>query len=269
MLDSSPVTHQRSHGIARATLSASGALVDLFQKGSAKAILPRVDGDVPEVVFLNTSGGLTGGDTLSYTLSVADGGTAIAATQTAERAYASSAGAASVEVALEVGDAGVLYWFPQETILFNRASVERTTTVTLGQGARFLGIETLVLGRAHMKERLGSVHLRDARRMYHDGRLIHAEQVGLSDAVLADGRSPAGWQGRTVLASITYLGEDAEDRITAVRRSIADVPDAAASAWSGRLVIRMLADDSWRVRTALAPVLKHLGPGHLPRVWQS
>lgn len=269
MLDSAPVSHQRSHGTARAALNARGALVDLFQKGSAKAILPRVDGPIPEVVFLNTSGGLTGGDTLSYTLDVAPGGTAMAATQTAERAYASPAGAAQVSVDLKVGDSATLYWLPQETILFNRAAVNRTTTVRLGQGARFLGIETLVLGRMHMKERLASVHLKDARRIFREGQIHHAEQVALDDTILADDTSPAGWQGHTVMSSVTYLAEDAEDRITAVRALIRDVPEAAASAWKGRLVVRMLADDSWRVRIALAPVLKHLGPGHLPRVWQS
>ena len=79
------------------------ALADLFQQGSARAILPRVDGDVTEVVFLNTSGGLTGGDRLDLALTLAPGLCATATTQTAERAYRSAAGVARAEVRLTVG----------------------------------------------------------------------------------------------------------------------------------------------------------------------
>ena len=62
-------TMQRSHGKAMVRFALRGdqtRLRDLAQSGSAKAMLPRVWGHVPEVVFLNTSGGLTGGDALSY-----------------------------------------------------------------------------------------------------------------------------------------------------------------------------------------------------------
>jgi urease accessory protein len=61
---------QRSHGeavVAMDCVAGKARLVRLGQKGSAKAILPQ-EGDVPELVFLNTSGGLTGGDTLSLQL---------------------------------------------------------------------------------------------------------------------------------------------------------------------------------------------------------
>ncbi len=56
---------QRVRGEARVALGRAG-LRDLRQAGSAKAMLPRVDGDVPEVVFLNTAGGVTSGDRLDY-----------------------------------------------------------------------------------------------------------------------------------------------------------------------------------------------------------
>lgn len=55
---------ERVRGAAEVTLShrADAVRLDkLGQQGSAKAFLPRVHGPVPEVVFLNTAGGLTGG----------------------------------------------------------------------------------------------------------------------------------------------------------------------------------------------------------------
>ena len=106
MLDDMPVTMQRSRGDARVELvhaSRGTVLSDLRQKGSAKAFLPRTDGDRPEVVFLNTSGGLTGGDTLHYGLALGEGARAVGATQTAERGYRAISGAAQVTVDLSVG----------------------------------------------------------------------------------------------------------------------------------------------------------------------
>ena len=44
------------------------ALDRLYQQGCAKAILPRTMAPVPEVVLINTSGGVTGGDRLDWRL---------------------------------------------------------------------------------------------------------------------------------------------------------------------------------------------------------
>jgi len=83
---------ERSHGAAHVRLRAGpdGARLEgLEQAGSAKAFIHRAASG-PEVVFLNTSGGLTGGDRLSYRLDLAAGCRATATTQTAERAYRST-----------------------------------------------------------------------------------------------------------------------------------------------------------------------------------
>ena len=107
MFDTPYSSYQRARGEARVALRSDGNVSSLFQSGSAKAMIPRTHGPCPEVVFLNTSGGLTGGDRLSLSLDLAQGVTAMAATQTAERAYASPDGKASVHVDLTVG-AGVI-----------------------------------------------------------------------------------------------------------------------------------------------------------------
>ena len=88
---------QRSHGTARLGIVARHgrpALADLYQAGSAKVFLPRGGGAPDEAVFLNTSGGLTGGDRISFALTLAPGLRLTATTQTAERAYASPGAAA-------------------------------------------------------------------------------------------------------------------------------------------------------------------------------
>lgn len=271
MLDTTFSTYQRSRGTARVSLKASGQIETLYQAGSAKAMIPRSHGPCPEVVFLNTSGGLTGGDRLEFQLKVSDEATALAATQTAERAYASPGGApAKVKVDITVGKRATVFWLPQETILFDRSALDRETTVHLGEGARFLGIETIVLGRAHMGERVQRLEFRDVRRMFDSvGSPLHAEQIALDDDVLKRRADPVSLQNATVFSTVTYLGPDASDKLSTVRDLLeAADPRLAVSGWDKRLIIRALGEDSWSLRAALVPALKYLTNGPLPRVWQ-
>ncbi|WP_313353164.1 urease accessory protein UreD, partial [Paracoccus sp. (in: a-proteobacteria)] len=103
MLDTSTDTRmQRSRGAAMVRLGPRG-LVDLAQSGSAKAMLPRMTAGRPEIVFLNTAGGLASGDRLDYRIELTAGAQALATTQTAERAYRAEGGPARVALHLQVG----------------------------------------------------------------------------------------------------------------------------------------------------------------------
>lgn len=237
-------------------------LTHLRQQGSAKVILPRV-GAVPEIVFLNTSGGLTGGDRLSYETRLADGVRALATTQTAERAYRSPGDMARVSVAHTVGAGGWLDWLPQETILFDDCAVERRTTVELGPGAGCLLLEPVVLGRAAMGETVGRVWFTDWREVRQAGRLRLVEPLRLTDAALQSG--VAGLAGCRAFASIAMVAQGAEDALGPVR---AVLTDGAASAFDGKVMVRIMAADGWPMRQQIAAVLGVLRRTALPRVWQ-
>ncbi|MEM6480107.1 MAG: urease accessory protein UreD, partial [Pseudomonadota bacterium] len=81
-----PPVLQRARGHA-AIGYRDGKLKQLSQSGSAKVMTPACHGQSPEAVFLNTAGGLTGGDRFTFSASVEDGALFLT-TQTAERAYA-------------------------------------------------------------------------------------------------------------------------------------------------------------------------------------
>jgi urease accessory protein len=264
--------HQRVDGEAAVTLSLRSGrsrLDGLAQRGAAKAMLPRVHGGWPEVVFLNTAGGLTGGDRLRYRLELGAGARAVATTQTAERAYASAGGTASVEVALQAGAGARLHWVPQETILFDRAALHRRTEVALAGTAEALVAEVLVLGRAAMGESLRAVQLTDHRRILRDGRPLVVEPLRLDDATLAGGA--AGLNGARALATLVLAAPGAEDALTAARAACAgagaDVT-AGASAWDGRCIVRAMARDAAPLRRLVARLIETLGQQGLPRVWQ-
>ncbi len=255
--------HQRTTGEAFVRLAAGGGVADLRQQGSAKVMLPHVGGR-PEVVFLNTSGGLTGGDRLTYGLDMPDGLRAVATTQTAERAYLAREGEAQVTVTHRVGAGGWLDWLPQETILFQGAALTRTTRVELGAGAGCLLLEAVVLGRAAMGETVGRVAFSDRREVWQGGRPRLVEPVLLTDAALATG--PAGLHGARAFASIAMVAQGAEDALGPVRAVLGD--DAAASGFDGKLMVRLRATDGWPLRQQIARVLRVLTARALPRVWQ-
>ncbi|MDT8854358.1 urease accessory protein UreD [Paracoccaceae bacterium Fryx2] len=263
---------QRSHGEAVVTLvpgPGRARLRGLRQIGCAKAILPRCEGAVPEVVFLNTAGGLTSGDLLSYALTLGPGCRALATTQTAERAYAAPHGPARVTVRHAVGAGGWLDWLPQETILFQNANLHRQTRIDLAPGAGCLLLESLVLGRAAMGETVTRLHLTDRREITRVGRPLLLDPFALDGTILSRADSPALLGGARAMAVLALVGAGAEDSLAPVRAVLDEAGvEAAASAFDGRLLVRLLAADGWPLRRQVARLLGVLRRGALPRVWQ-
>lgn len=267
-----PAVLQRSRGTARAAFALrAGAvrLTDLHQAGSGKAMLPRVAGPVPEVVFLNTSGGLTAADRLSFAVTVGAGARVAATTQTAERAYAAEGAAAEVSVTAEVGRGARLDWLPQETILYEDARLSRHTRIQLAEDASCLLCESLVLGRHAMGEEPRRAALDDRRLITRAGRPVWAEALRLDGAALARQADPALLAGARAMAVVALVAPGAEDAAGPLRQ-VLDEPGctAAASGWDGRLLVRLMARDGWPLRRQLARVIRVLSGRPLPRVWQ-
>jgi urease accessory protein len=274
MLDAGFSTRmQRSCGEAAVVMRqgvAKARLVDLRQAGSAKAMLPRCDGSAAEVVFLNTSGGLTGGDRLTYRLDLSAGCRVLATTQTAERCYATAGGAAEVGVQMTVGAGARLDWLPQETILFDSASLQRKTEIDLAVGAECLLSESITLGRQAMGETLHLVDLCDHRLIRRQSRPVWADSLRLTAAVLAEPQSAALLAGARALAVVVLVAQGAEDAATALRHlATGDGCTGAVSGWDGKCVVRLMAVDGWPLRQHLARILEKLRGGALPRVWQA
>ncbi|MGV8986555.1 MAG: urease accessory protein UreD [Cypionkella sp.] len=264
---------QRSKGRAFAAFTqrnGAARLADLAQQGSAKLMLPRVADPVPEAVFLNTSGGLTGGDTLSYALEVGAGVRLCATTQTAERAYASNQGAARVSFTATVGAGARLDWLPQETILFQASNLSRDTQIDLAADAACLTCESLVLGRVAMGEVITSARLHDHRMIRREGRPVWAETLLIDADVLARSASPVLLGGAQALGVVAFVAQGAEDAASALL-CLPAVPGAklAVSGWDGRCLARVLATDGLSMRKALAQIIKTLSARPLPRVWLS
>ncbi|MGY6548083.1 MAG: urease accessory protein UreD [Roseinatronobacter sp.] len=258
--------HQRSNGRASVSFhpqAGQARLGQLYQRGSAKAIVL----DASETVFLNTSGGLTGGDRLDYALAAGPGLRITATTQTAERIYRSTTGRAEITVSLDVGAGAHLDWLPQETILFDAAQAKRQTQITLAAGATCLMAETVVLGRAAMGETVARLDFEDRRLIQRGTCPLHLEVLRLDDARLVP--SSAGLSDARAMATVVLIAPEAAASVKTLR-DVLDEPGvrAAASGLPGRLVVRLLARDGWPLRRQMVRVLTALRGAALPRVWQ-
>lgn len=269
MLDSSPLSSlQRSHGLAQIVLGPNG-IVDLKQSGSAKAFIPQNHSTMPEVVFLNTSGGLASDDRLEYRVDLRDGCRAIATTQTAERAYRAKGNPAKVAVRLKVGAGSWLDWLPQETILFNGAKLDRVTQVDLEPGAGCMLLEMIVLGRLAMGETISNLYFNDRREIRQAGRMLHHDALSLDDTGLERLNNAAVLSGARVMATLAVVAPHAPDLLSHARDNLNEPGVVSAvSAPPGRLILRMLATDSWPLRRQINRLLTVLRPDPLPRIWQ-
>lgn len=269
---SAPMQRARGAGHLRTKQGAHTTRIDtLFQEGCAKIRLPHTHGRHMEAVLINTAGGLTDGDRMEWSASLAAQGRLVLTTQACERIYRSLGGPANVQTRLHVGAGAHLDWMPQETILFEHSALDRRIEVDLDAGATLTAVEAVLLGRDAMGETAGQASLRDQWRVRREGRLIHAEANQLRPG-------PGPRQGLSLLngkrafATIVHIAAGAvaaEARLVAIRALLSGIPgQIAASVIGERLVIRALAPGGLALRRQIVPLLAELsGTGSVPRLW--
>ena len=266
-----PPRLERTSGLGRIGFKAGSdatVLGRLHQQGAARILLPRVHGDAPcEAVLINTAGGLTGGDRLRWELAAEAASEATVTTQACEKVYrALGAEPARVETAIQVGAGASLAWLPQETILFDGASLQRSLTVELAGDARLLALEAVIFGRRAMGERVRQACLRDRWSVRRDGKLIFADRPRLEGPVAELLARPAVAAGGGAVATIALFADEPERYLEPLRARLP--AGAGASAWDGKLIARMVAEDGYSLRQALVPALGILSDGRpLPKIW--
>ena len=243
----------------------------LYQSGCLKARLLKPESrHCTEAVLLNTSGGIVGGDRLSLDIQWSPATHAAITTPACEKLYRAAAGTATVRTRLDVEEGASAEWLPQETIVFDRAKVQRDLQVRLAIGATFTGLESVVLGRAEMGETVRKVWLRDGWRIWRGDRLIYADVLNLrGDVNQLLARAPT-LQGQTAFANLLHVGPRAESELHNIRASFEGTECiSGASAWNGMLSVRFVAPDSAILRRGVARALNIIrGTLALPRVWQ-
>jgi urease accessory protein len=243
------------HGVARIGFAARDShtrLATLYQQAPLRVLFPRAPaGDPPHAVLVTTSGGLVGGDRLEVEIGAGQDARALVTTQAAEKVYRSTGAAAAVTVALRASAGAWLEWYPQETILFDRARLRRRTNLRLEPGARVLAGEILVFGRRAHGERLRTGSLRDLWQVQSGDRLVWADALRLEGDIAAQLAAPFGFAGANASATLVYAGADAAAWRDALRDLVGS-SDAeqrvGVTCLSGVLLGRWLGKDAARLR---------------------
>lgn len=249
----------------------TSALADLRHSGCLKALFPRGPQDRLSAVFVNTSGGITGGDDLRIKAAVTSGARLSLTSQAAERIYRSSNGEPGhVRTQISVAKGARLDWLPQETILYDRASLDRSLRIDLQGDASCLLVETLVFGRSAMGETIHNISLSDRITVWRDGAPLFVDRTRLSgNAALHLERRAIAGSGIAIATVLLATAPDTPDVGLHLEKLRPILPQKAGISVirPGLLLLRMVASDSFVLRQTLLPVLAQLNDGPLPRTW--
>ncbi|APO50077.1 urease accessory protein UreD [Bradyrhizobium diazoefficiens] len=238
----------------------------LHESGSLRVRFPSPEDEGLSGVFVNTAGGVAGGDRFDVEISAADAARLTLTTAAAEKVYRAQGPAAELNIALKVGAGAHLSWLPQETILFDRARVHRRFDIALDEAASLLLCEIVVFGRTAMGERMEQGEFVDRWRLSRGGRLVFAETVRLGGDIGAKlARSAVAKGGAAIGTALIVPGDEALiERIREASESFAG--EVGISAWNGFAMARFCAQDAARLRADMMAVLARTGAA-LPRLW--
>ena len=264
---------QRSHGCLSLSLAVRDgrtAIAGWYQSGAAKARAPKVYSHHGiEALLINTSGGLTGGDTLDVSLAVGEAACGIFTSQASEKIYRSLGGTVSIKVDMSIAENGRGYWVPQDTIFFDGAALSRELRLTAEESAEFLIMEPLVFGREAMRERVSKGRYRDSWRVSVDGQLVFAEEARLDGDIGASLERPALGRGATAFLTGLYRGPAMTDKRDALRGiSCREGTWAGASLLRGALSFRVAAQDPADMRRWMVAAYGILSGLPAPVAWR-
>jgi urease accessory protein len=239
----------------------------LHESGSLRVRFPSPEAEGLSAVFVNTAGGVAGGDRFDIDIAAGEGSRLTVTTAAAEKVYRSQGPVAEVNIALRAAAHVHLAWLPQETILFDQARVERRIDIDLADSASLLLCEIVVFGRAAMGERMLHGHFVDRWRARRGGRLVFAETVRLDGEIGAKLDRPAIAKGGVAIGTALIVPGD-ETTVERIRKtSELFGGEVGISAWNGFAMARFCAQDAARLRADMMTVLGAAGGSALPRLW--
>jgi urease accessory protein len=239
----------------------------LHESGSLRVRFPSPEAEGLSAVFVNTAGGIAGGDRFDIDIAAGAGSRLAVTTAAAEKIYRAQGPAAQVNISLKAADGAHLSWLPQETILFDRARVQRRIDIDLAEGASLLLCEIVVFGRSAMGERMLSGEFVDRWRLRRGGWLVFAETVRLDGDIGEKLSRPAVAKGGVAVGTALIVpgDEGLVERIRELANSFGS--EVGISSWNGFAMARFCAQDAARLRADMMAVLGRASATALPRLW--
>jgi urease accessory protein len=239
----------------------------LHESGSLRVRFPSPEDHGLSAMFVNTAGGIAGGDHFAVEIAAGEGTRLTLTTAAAEKVYRAPGKPAALDISLKVAAGAHLSWLPQETILFDRAGIARRIDIDLDGSASLLLCEIVVFGRAAMGERMREGTFIDHWRVRRGGRLVFAETVRLTGDIGGQLAQRAIAKGGTAIGTALIVPGDAAlvERIREALPSFGG--EVGLSAWNGFAMARFCAQDAARLRADMMAVLGCASEVPLPRLW--
>jgi urease accessory protein len=240
---------------------------NLHESGSLRVRFPTPEADGLSAVFVNTAGGVAGGDRFDIEIGAGEGSRLAVTTAAAEKVYRAEGPAAQLNIALKAAAGSHLAWLPQETILFDRARVSRRIDIDLAEGASLLLSEIVVFGRSAMGERMRHGEFVDRWRMRRGGRLVFAENIRLDGDIGEKLSKSAIAKGGVAIGTALIVPGD--EALLARIRELSETfgGEVGVSSWNGFAMARFCAQDAARLRADMMAVLGRVSGVVLPRLW--
>lgn len=240
---------------------------DLHESGSLRVRFPSPEAEGLSGVFINTAGGIAGGDHFEIDITAGAGSRLTLTTAAAEKVYRAPGPAAQLDIALKADAGARLAWLPQETILFDRARISRRIDIDLAADASLLLCEIVVFGRGAMGERMLHGEFIDRWRLRRGGKLVFAETIRLDGDIGEKLAQPAIAKGGVAIGTALIVpGDEAVvERIREASESFGG--EVGISCWNGFAMARFCAQDAARLRADMMAVLGRASGVALPRLW--
>ena len=239
----------------------------LHESGSLRVRFPSPEAEGLSGVFINTAGGIAGGDRFDIGITAGEGARLTLTTAAAEKVYRAPGPVAELNIALKAEAGAHIGWLPQETILFDRARISRRIDIDLAETASLLLCEIVVFGRSAMGERMLHGEFVDRWRLRRGGKLVFAETIRLDGEVGEKLARPAIAKGGVAIGTALIVpGDEAVvERIREASESFGG--EVGISAWNGFAIARFCAQDAARLRADMMVVLGRASGMALPRLW--
>jgi urease accessory protein len=239
----------------------------LHESGSLRVRFPSPEAEGLSAVFVNTAGGVAGGDRFDIDIAAGEGSRLTLTTAAAEKIYRAESSPAQLNISLKAAAGSHLGWLPQETILFDRARVSRRIEIDLAESASLLLCEIVVFGRSAMGERVLQGEFIDRWRIRRGGRLVFAETIRLDGDIGAKLTHPAIAKGGVAIGTALIVPGD--EALVENIRTLSETfgGEVGISAWNGFAMARFCAQDAARLRADMMAVLGRASGSALPRLW--
>ena len=260
----------RAHGAVRFDVRLQDGVTrrhHLHESGSLRVRFPSPEDDGLSAMFVNTAGGIAGGDRFAIEVAAGEGSRVTLSSAAAEKVYRAPGKPAELDIALTAAAGAHISWLPQETILFDRSRIIRRIDIDLAETASLLLCEIVVFGRTAMGERMREGAFVDRWRVRRGGRLVFAETVRLDGDIGDRLAQSAIAKGAAAIGTALIVPGDAA-LVERIRESLPSFRgEAGLSAWNGFAMARFCAQDAASLRADMMAVLGCASTVPLPRLW--